>query len=159
VEKRSKEVIYHLLILVNFITLSLLVGGLFFVNVAVTSTFTTLTTNHYAEFHHILDRYCDPYMPILTFSTALLAIGELWFAQPTWQIVSRLFGIVSILGVALISILVHGPVNRRIRTWRPDIQLDHLQELRLRWVVGHQFRTGLAFVGLVALFLPVIFSF
>lgn len=151
--------IYHILVLVNFIMLSLLVGGLFFVNMAVAPTFVALSTGRYAEFHHVLDRYSDPYMPILTFSTALLAIGELWFAQSSWQIVSRLIGILCVLGVALTSILVHGPLNRRIRTWQPDNQIEHLHEIRSKWVAGHQFRTVLAFIGLVALFLPVVFSF
>lgn len=149
---------YHLLILVNSITLGLLVGGLFFVNMAIVPTFKALSTGSYAEFHHVLDRYSDPYMPILTFSTALLAIGELWFAQPAWQIVSRLIGIVCILSVALISILVHGPVNRRIRTWRPDRQIEQLPEMRSRWVAGHHVRTALAFIGLVALLLPIVLT-
>ncbi len=149
--------IFHALILVNSITLSLLVGGLFFVNMAVAPTFTALSTGRYAEFHHVLDRYSDPYMPILTFSTALLALGELWFAQPAWQVVVRLVGVVCILGVALTSILVHGPINRRIRTWQPDTQLEALPEIRAQWVAGHLFRTVLAFIGLIALLLPVIF--
>ncbi len=149
---------YHLLILVNYITLGLLVGGLFFVNMAIVPTFKALSTGRYAEFHHILDRYSDPYMPILTFSTALLAIGELWFAQPVWQIVSRVIGIVCILSVALISILVHGPLNRRIRTWQPDRQIEHLPEMRARWAAGHHLRTVLAFIGLVALLLPVVLT-
>ncbi|HLI71549.1 MAG TPA: DUF1772 domain-containing protein [Ktedonobacteraceae bacterium] len=151
--------IYHILILVDFIVLSLLVGGLFFVNMAVAPTFTALSTSRYAEFHHVLDRYSDPYMPVLTFSTALLALGELWFTQPAWQIVSRLIGIVCILSVAVISILVHGPLNRRIRAWQPDNQMEHLHEIRARWVAGHHVRTVLAFIGLLALLLPVVFSF
>ncbi len=151
--------IYHLLILANFIMLSLLVGGLFFVNMAVAPTFTALSTGRYAEFHHVLDKYSDPLMPILTFGTALLALPELFFAQPTWQLVSRLSGIICILGVALTSILVHGPVNRRIRKWQPDTQLEHLAEMRSTWVAGHTFRTVLALIGLLALFVPVVFSF
>lgn len=150
--------IYHILILANFVMLSLLVGGLFFVNMAVAPTFVALSTGHYAEFHHILDKHSDPLMPVLTFGTALLALPELFFAQPLWQLVSRLIGIVCVLGVALTSILVHGPINQRIRTWQPDKQLEHLDELRLRWVSGHHFRTFLALIGLVALFLPVILS-
>src|SRR2546421_199062 len=49
--------IYHILILANMIALSLLVGGLFFVNMAVAPTFTTLSAARYAEFHHVLDRH------------------------------------------------------------------------------------------------------
>ncbi|MHB8595578.1 MAG: anthrone oxygenase family protein [Ktedonobacteraceae bacterium] len=149
---------YSTLILLNFITLGLLVGGLFFVNIAVAPTFTALSTGRYAEFHHVLDRYSDPYMPILTFSTALLAIGELWFTPSPWQFVSRLIGVVCIVSVALISILVHGPLNRRIRTWQPDRQIEHLSEIRARWVAAHRVRTIIAFVGLIALLLPVVFS-
>lgn len=151
--------IYHILILANVIALSLLVGGLFFVNMAVAPTFTALSTGRYAEFHHVLDKYSDPLMPVLTFGTALLALPEVFFAQPLWQLVSRLIGISCVLGVALTSILVHGPVNRRIRTWQPDTQLEHLAEMRSTWVAGHKFRTVLAFIGLLALFLPVVFSF
>lgn len=149
---------YQVLVLVNFIALCLLVGGLFFVNMAVVPTFEALSTGRYAEFHHVLDHYADPYMPVLTFLTALLAFGELWFAQPEWQIVSRLIGIVCILGVALTSIIVHGPVNRRIRKWQPDKQIEHLPEMRARWVAGHHFRTTLAFIGLIALLLPIVFT-
>jgi len=149
---------YYTLILLNFITLGLLVGGLFFVNMAVVPTFIALSTGRYAEVHHVLDRYSDPYMPILTFSTALLAIGELWFTHSAWQLVSRLIGISCIVSVAVISIRVHGPLNRRIRTWRPDRQIEQLSEIRARWVAGHRFRTVLAFIGLVALLLPVVFS-
>ena len=151
--------IYHILILANVSILSLLVGGLFFVNMAVAPTFTTLSAARYAEFHHVLDRYSDPLMPILTFGTALLTLPVFFFAQPVWQLVSRLVGIVCVLGVALTSILVHGPVNRRIRTWKPTIQLENLEEMRVKWVAGHRFRTILACVGLVALFFPVVFSF
>ncbi len=149
---------YHILVLLNCVTLSLLVGGLFFVNMAVAPTFTALSTGRYAEFHHVLDRYSDPYMPILTFSTALLGLGELFFTQTTWQFVSRLIGTVCVLGVALLSILIHGPLNRHIRTWQPDTQLEHLTELRARWVSGHLLRSILAFISLVTLFLPVIFA-
>jgi len=151
--------IYHLLTLFNIIVLSLLVGGLFFVNMAVAPTFTSLSASRYAEFHHVLDKYSDPLMPVLTFGTALLILPELFFAQPTWQLVSRLIGLICVLGVALTSILVHGPVNRRIRTWKPDTQLEHLDEMRATWVSGHLFRTILALIGLIALFLPVVFSF
>lgn len=149
---------YETLILLNFITLGLLVGGLFFVNMAVVPTFIALSTGRYAEFHHVLDRYSDPYMPILTFSTVLLALGELWFAQATWQLVSRLVGVICIGSVAVISILIHGPLNRRIRTWQPDKQLEQLAELRARWVAGHRLRTVIAFIGLLALLLPVVLS-
>ena len=151
--------IYHLLILVDIVVLSLLVGALFFVNMAIAPTFVRLSTGQYAEFHHILDKYSDPLMPILTFGTALLALPELFFAQPLWQLACRIAGIVCILGVALTSILVHGPINRRIRTWQPEKQLEQLDDMRLRWIAGHHFRTVLALVGLVALFLPVVFSF
>lgn len=151
--------IYHLLVLANFIILSLLVGGLFFVNMAVAPTFSALSTDRYAELHHILDKYSDPLMPILTFGTAMLALPELFFSQPAWQFISRLCGIMCILGVAVTSILVHGPVNRRIRTWKPESQLEQLDEMRERWVAGHRFRTVLALVGLLALFFPVVLSF
>ncbi|BCL84221.1 DUF1772 domain-containing protein [Ktedonobacteria bacterium brp13] len=147
---------YYTLIILNFSTLCLLVGGLFFVNMAVVPTFTTLSTDRYAEFHHVLDHYSDPYMPILTFSTALLAIGELWFTHSSWQLISRLIGIVCILSVAVISILIHGPLNRRLRTWQPDKQLEHLSELRAKWIAGHRIRTVIAFIGLVALTLPIV---
>jgi predicted Kef-type K+ transport protein len=150
--------VYYTLILLDFITLGLLVGGLFFVNMAVVPTFTMLSTGRYAEFHHVLDQYSDPYMPILTFSTALLAIGELWFTQSPWQLVSRLIGIVCIVSVALISILIHGPLNRRIRTWRPDIELEQLSEIRSKWVAGHRVRTVIAFIGFVALVLPIVLA-
>lgn len=149
---------YDTLILLDFITLGLLVGGLFFVNMAVVPTFAMLSTGRYAEFHHVLDRYSDPYMPILTFSTALLAIGELWFTQSLWQLVSRLIGIVCIVSVALISILIHGPLNRRIRTWRPDIELEQLSEIRSKWIAGHRVRTVIAFIGFVALVLPIVLA-
>ena len=148
---------YALLEIVNFVTLVLLVGGLFYVHVAVAPTFVALKTDSYAEVHHVIDRYSDPYMPILTFSTALLAIGELWFTQSSWQLLSRGIGIVCIVSVALISIRIHGPINRRIRTWEPGKQLEHLDDLRARWVAGHRFRTVLAFIGLIALLLPVVF--
>lgn len=151
--------IYHLLILLNFFVLSLLVGGLFFVQMAVSPTFILLSAGRYAEFHHVLDKYSDPLMPALTFGTALLALPELFFAQPAWELASRSCGVLCILGVALTSILVHGPVNRRIRTWNPDKQLDRLHEMRARWVAGHRFRTVLALLGLLALSLPVVFSF
>jgi hypothetical protein len=151
--------IYHIFVLANFVILSLLVGGLFFVNMAVAPTFLVLSTGRYAEFHHVLDKYSDPLMPILTFGTALLAVPELFFAQPTWQMISRSCGIACILGVALTSILVHGPVNRRIRTWEPGKQIGELERMRKAWVSGHRFRTALALVGLLALFLPVVFSF
>ena len=151
--------IYHILILVNVIALSLLVGGLFFVNMAVAPTFTALSATRYAEFHHVLDRYSDPLMPILTFGTALLALPLLFFAQPAWQLVSRLIGIACVLGIALTSILVHGPVNRRIRAWKPEIPPGNENEMRVKWVTGHRFRTGLACAALVALLLPVVFSF
>ncbi len=151
--------IYHLLMLVNAIALSLLVGGLFFVNMAVAPTFTALSTARYAEFHHVLDRHSDPLMPVLTFGTALLTLPLLFFAQPVWQLVSRLIGIGCVLGIALTSILVHGPVNRRIRAWKLEILPENVDELRIKWVTGHHFRTGLAFVALVALLLPVVFSF
>jgi small-conductance mechanosensitive channel len=146
---------YYTLIILDCITLALLVGGLFFVNMAVVPTFTALSTGRYAEFHHVLDRYSDPYMPVLTFSTALLAIAELFFAQAPWQLASRIIGIVCILGVALISMLIHGPLNRRIRTWKPDHQIEHLDEIRARWVAGHRVRTVVAFIGLLALLLPI----
>ncbi len=149
---------YDTLILLDFITLGLLVGGLFFVNMAVVPTFAMLSTGRYAEFHHVLDRYSDPYMPILTFSTALLAIGELWFTQSLWQLVSRLIGIACIVSVALISILIHGPLNRRIRTWRPDIELEQLSEIRSKWIAGHRVRTVIAFIGFVALVLPIVLA-
>lgn len=148
----------QILTLITFITLSMLVGGLAFANMAVVPTFTALSTDHYAEFHHFLDRYSDPYMPILTFGTALLALGGLWFTQPTWQIVSRVIGIICILSVAVTSILIHGPLNKRIRTWQPGKQLEGLAEIRAKWAAGHRFRTVIAFVGLVALLLPVIFA-
>lgn len=151
--------IYHILILANVSILSLLVGGLFFVNMAITPTFAALSTARYAEFHHVLDHYSDPLMPILTFGTALLTLPVLFFAQPTWQFVSRLIGIACVLGVALTSILVHGPVNRNIRTWKQGNLLENLEEMRARWIAGHQFRTVLACIGLLALFLPVVFSF
>lgn len=149
---------YEILIVLDCILLVLLVGGLFFVNMAVVPTFIALNTGRYAEFHHVLDRYSDPYMPILTFSTALLAIGELWFPQSAWQFTSRIIGIICIMGVALISMRVHGPLNRRIRLWKPDKQIEHLDEIRARWVVGHRIRTIVAFIGLIALLLPVVFS-
>jgi hypothetical protein len=148
---------YYILVIANFITLGLLVGGLFFVNMAVVPTFIALSTGRYAEFHHVLDQYSDPYMPILTFSTALLALAELWFTHTPWQFVCRLIGATCIVGVALISIRVHGPLNRRIRTWRPDGQTENLSEIRTRWVEGHRVRTVLAFIGLIALLLPVVF--
>ncbi len=147
---------YYILIIANFITLVLLVGGLFFVNMAVVPTFIALSTGRYAEFHHVLDRYSDPYMPILTFATALLGLGVLWFTHTPWQFVIRLIGIACIVGVALISIRVHGPLNRRIRTWQPDKEIENLSEIRMRWVVGHRVRTVAAFIGLVALLLPVV---
>ncbi len=149
---------YYTLILLNFITLGLLVGGLFFVNMAVVPTFMTLSTGRYAEFHHVLDRYSYPYMPLLTFSTVLLALCELWFTQSSWQLISRIIGIACIASVALISILVHGPLNRRIRTWQPDKQLEHLSEMRARWIMGHRVRTVMAFIGLIALLLPVVLA-
>jgi len=147
------------LILANIVVLSLLVGGLFFVNMAVVPTFTALKASQYAEFHHVLDKYSDPLMPLLTFGTALLVLPEFLFAQPTWQVVSRLVGMSCVLGVALTSMLVHGPVNRRIRTWTVNTKLEDLDSMRTRWVAGHQFRTMLALLGLLALFLPVVFSF
>ena len=150
--------IYHLVVLANFVALSLLVGGLFFVNMAIAPTFIALSTGRYAEFHHVLDKYSDPLMPILTFGTALLTLPELFFPQATWQLVSRSCGIICILGVALTSILVHGPVNRRIRTWEADKLLEQLDEMRATWVAGHRFRTGLALIGLLALFLPVVLA-
>lgn len=149
---------YYILVIANFVTLGLLVGGLFFVNMAVVPTFIALSTGRYAEFHHVLDQYSDPYMPILTFSTALLALGELWFTHPVWQLVSRLIGIACIVSVAVISVRVHGPLNRQIRTWQPDRQIENLSTIRLRWVAGHRVRTALAFIGLIALLLPVVFS-
>lgn len=149
--------IYQLLELATFIMLSLLVGGLFFVNMAVAPTFAALSAGRYAEVHHVLDKYSDPYMPRLTFATALLALGEVWFPQPAWQLLIRIIGIACILGIAITSIVVHGPVNRRIRTWQPEKNLEHLPEMRARWISGHHFRTVLAFIGLVTLFLPVIF--
>ena len=148
---------YYILVIANFITVGLLVGGLFYVNMAVVPTFRALNTGRYAEFHHVLDQYSDPYMPILTFSTALLGLIELWFTHSPWQFVSRLIGITCIISVALISISVHGPLNRRIRTWQPDGQIENLSEIRVRWVAGHRVRTVLAFIGLVALLLPVVF--
>lgn len=151
--------IYHILMLVNMITLSLLVGGLFFVNMAVAPTFTALSAARYAEFHHVLDHYSDPLMPVLTFGTALLTLPLLFFTQSPWQLVSRLIGIVCVLGIALTSILVHGPVNRRIRAWKPEILPENVDGMRGRWVAGHQFRTALAGAALIALFLPVVFSF
>ena len=150
--------IYHILMLIHAIALSLLVGGLFFVNMAVAPTFTTLSAAHYAEFHHVLDHYSDPLMPVLTFGTALLTLPLLFFAQPAWQLASRLIGIICVLGIALTSILVHGPVNRRIRTW-PELVPENVDEMRVRWVTGHHFRTVLAFVALVALLVPAVFSF
>lgn len=151
--------IYHILVLVNAVVLSLLVGGLFFVNMAVAPTFTTLSAARYAEFHHVLDHYSDPLMPVLTFGTALLTLPLLFFAQPTWQLVSRLMGVACVLAIALTSILVHGPVNRRIRAWKPEILPENLDELRVKWVTGHYFRTVLAFAALLALLAPVVFSF
>lgn len=151
---------YSLLVIANFITLGLLVGGLFFVNMAVVPTFTALNTGRYAEFHHVLDRYSDPYMPILTFSTALLGLGVLFFTHSPWQVLSRLIGVICIVSVAVISMRVHGPVNRRIRTWQPDGQpIENLSALRTRWIIGHRVRTAIAFVGLIALLLPVVFPF
>jgi len=150
--------IYHILMLVSAIVLSLLVGGLFFVNMAVAPTFTALSAASYAEFHHVLDRYSDPLMPLLTFGTALLTLPLLFFAQPSWQLVSRLIGIVCVLGIALTSILVHGPVNQRIRAWKPEILPENVDKMRVRWVTGHQFRTALACAALIALLLPVVFS-
>jgi Domain of unknown function (DUF1772) len=149
---------YSILVIANFVTLGLLVGGLFYVNMAVVPTFTALSTGRYAEFHHVLDQHSDPYMPILTFSTALLGLIELWFTHTPWQFVSRLIGIACIVSVALISIGVHGPLNRRIRTWQPDRQIENLAEIRQHWVAGHRIRTVLAFIGLIALLLPVVFS-
>lgn len=151
--------IYHILVLVNATVLSLLVGGLFFVNMAVAPTFTTLSAARYAEFHHVLDHFSDPLMPVLTFGTALLTLPLLFFAQPAWQLASRLIGIVCVLGIALTSILVHGPVNQRIRAWKPEILPENVDGMRVRWVSGHRFRTVLAIVALVALLLPVAFSF
>jgi len=148
---------YYTLIILNFITLVMLVGGLFFVNMAIVPTFLALSTERYVEFHHVLDRFSDPYMPILTFSTALLGLGELWFTPSPWLFASRLIGVICIASVAVISILVHGPLNRRIRTWQPDKHLEHLTELRSKWVMGHRVRTVIAFIGLVALLLPVVF--
>lgn len=147
---------YSLLMLMNLILLGLLVGSLFFVNMAVVPTFTALSTGRYAEFHYVLDRYSDPLMPILTFSTALLSFGGIWLSQSPWQIASRLIGTICILSIALTSILIHGPINRRIRTWQPDIHIEHLAEMRARWVAGHRFRTLLALIGLVALLLPLV---
>lgn len=149
---------YYTLVLLNSVTLGLLVGGLFFVNMAVVPTFTALSTNRYAEFHHVLDRFSDPYMPILTFSTALLAAVELWFTHSPWQFTSRCIGVLCIVSVALISIRIHGPLNQRIRTWKPDNQLEHLSELRAKWISGHRLRTAIAFIGLIALLLPIVLS-
>lgn len=151
--------IYHILMLVSAMMLSLLVGGLFFVNMAVAPTFTALSATRYAEFHHVLDRYSDPLMPVLTFGTVLLALPLLFFAQPAWQLASRLIGLACVLGIALTSILIHGPVNRRIRAWKPEILPENLDEMRVKWVAGHHFRTVLAFAALVTLLLPAVFAF
>src|SRR4051812_8217182 len=119
-ERWSLGMISSILTMMNVIVLGLLAGGLFFVNMAVVPTFTTLSTGRYVEFHHVLDRYSDPLMPILTFSTVLLSLGNIWFSQSAWQVASRIIGTICIISIALTSILVHGPINRRIRTWQPD---------------------------------------
>lgn len=148
---------YNVLVFLNLITLVLLVGGLCFANQALVPIFITLTTDQYAEVHYIVDKHSDPYMPILTFATALLALSTIWFPQPAWQIVSRVVGAICIASVAAISIHVHGPINRHIRTWKPGVTIEHLSEMRMRWTVGHRVRTWIALIGLLALLLPVVF--
>ncbi len=146
---------YYVLVFLQLVTTGLYVGGLFVVNVAVVPTFATLSPDRYAETHQLLDRYSDPYMPILGFLATLTAIGELWFSH-SWQIGYRLVGLAGLIAIIVISIRIHGPLNRHIRAWKPGSVDEQLTAVRARWIGGHRIRTVIAAICLVSLLLPAI---
>ncbi|WP_432484918.1 anthrone oxygenase family protein [Kineococcus esterisolvens] len=87
-------------------------------------------------------RRLAPALSVASMGSGLLAVGALARRDPAaaaWRAVS----VAAVAGAIALTVRVHVPFNRQLRTWAPQQEVPGWREGRARWERAHHARRGL----------------
>ncbi|MCI2236961.1 DUF1772 domain-containing protein [Paenibacillus sp. TRM 82003] len=87
-------------------------------------------------------RRLAPALSVASMGSGLLAASALARRDPAaaaWRAVS----VAAVAGAVVLTVRVHVPFNRQLRTWTPDAEVPGWREGRDRWERAHHVRRGL----------------
>jgi hypothetical protein len=141
-----------ILTVVLLASIGIFVGGLVLVAAAVVPAFQVVPDGEYVRMHQVLDHYIERYMPWTAAFTLLNGLALLFLVGDgrTRALVGA--GMVLTATVSAISQFGNVPLNKRVKTWRPEAPPLPVERRSLvaRWRYLHLARVAAGVLALLA---------
>lgn len=136
---------------VNVLATGILAGGFVMVLTSLVPARRELPASTAVQLYQITNPRINRYVPQTAITAAASALVLLVWRRGTTSIstIFTLLGFLCSIGVGVISVFGHGPINRTIASWSPSAVPAEFPQLRERWDRLHMLRTAVGVLALI----------